>query len=134
MAEQYANRTDLQNPTKKIAKTVVPGQTYGEGARQMEAQRAVPMGTPVAPEPANFVPAGGYGALDRPTERPFEPVTAGNPLGVGPGPEVLPSPLPSAIQVGSKQDLINQVRYAYSQNPNSAILQLLFELENTPIA
>jgi hypothetical protein len=134
MAQQYSNRSDLQNPTKKIAKTVATGQTYGEAKQQMDAQRAVPMGTPVPPEPKNFVPAGGFGPLDRPTERPFEPVTAGNPLGAGPGPEVLPSPLPETIQVGSKQDLINQVRYAYSQNPNSALLQLLFELEGTPIA
>lgn len=125
----YANRTDLQNPTKKMAVTAAPGQTYGEAGAQRAAQQAVPMGTPQAP----VVAPGSLGPLDRPTERPLEPVTAGNPMGVGPGAEALVTPLPDTLMAGGKQDLINQVRYVYSKYPNTAVLQLLLELENQPL-
>lgn len=83
MAKQYSNRTDLQNPAKKIAAQAAKGQTYGEAGKQIEAQRAVPMGaapTDSVPRPA----PGSMGAFNRPTERPEEPVTAGANLGVGP--------------------------------------------------
>lgn len=125
----YANRTDLQNPTKKMAVTAAPGQTYGEAGAQRAAQQAVPMGTPQAP----VVAPGSLGPLDRPTERPLEPVTAGNPMGAGPGSEALVTPLPDTLMAGGKQDLINQVRYVYSKYPNTAVLQLLLELENQPL-
>jgi hypothetical protein len=128
----YANRTDLQNPTKKLAVTAATGQTYGEAGAQRAAQQAVPMGTPQAPQAPSVTP-GSLGALDRPTERPLEPVTAGNPLGAGPGAEALVTPLPDTLMPGGKQDLVNQVRYVYSKYPNTALLQLLFELENQPI-
>lgn len=122
----YANRTDLQNPTNKMAVTAAPGQTYGEAGAQRAAQQAVPMGTPQAP----VVAPGSLGNLDRPTERPMEPVTAGNPMGAGPGADALVPPMPQVLQPGSRQDLINQVRYIYSKNPNTAVFQLLLELEN----
>lgn len=125
----YANRTDLQNPTKKMAVTAAPGQTYGEAGAQRAAQQAVPMGTPQTP----VVAPGSLGPLDRPTERPLEPVTAGNPMGAGPGAEALVTPLPDTLMAGGKQDLINQVRYVYSKYPNTAVLQLLLELENQPL-
>jgi len=125
----YANRTDLQNPTKKMAVTAATGQTYGEAGAQRAAQQAVPMGTPQAP----VIAPGSLGNLDRPTERPMEPVTAGNPLGAGPGADALVSPLPDTLMAGGKQDLINQVRYVYSKYPNTAVLQLLLELENQPL-
>jgi hypothetical protein len=125
----YANRTDLQNPTKKLAVTAATGQTYGEAGAQRAAQQAVPMGTPQAP----VVAPGSLGPLDRPTERPLEPVTAGNPMGAGPGAEALVTPLPDTLMAGGKQDLINQVRYVYSKYPNTAVLQLLLELENQPL-
>ena len=122
----YGNRTDLQNPTNKMAVTAAPGQTYGEAGAQRAAQQAVPMGTPQAP----VVAPGSLGNLDRPTERPMEPVTAGNPMGAGPGADALVPPMPQVLQPGSRQDLINQVRYIYSKNPNTAVFQLLLELEN----
>jgi hypothetical protein len=37
----YPNRSDLRNP---MAKTAAPGQTYGEAAKQIASQQAVPMG------------------------------------------------------------------------------------------
>jgi len=76
----YPQRTDLN-----MAPTAVPGQTYGEAGAQIAAQRAVPMGapaTPAAPTAPTSTP-GQYGPLDRPTERPNEPVTAGAPFGPG---------------------------------------------------
>lgn len=132
----YPNRTDLNNPTKKLAVTTTPGQTYGEAGAQRRAQQAVPMGAPQAPQvapqqqqrqPLPVTP------LNAPSERPDEPVTAGNPLGAGPGTESLPQPMPMGTAPGSRQDLINQVRYIYSKTPNTALLQLILELENVSI-
>ena len=120
----YPNRTDLNNPVKKLPVTTVPGQTYGEAGAQRRAQKA-PQQQQRQPLPVT--------PLTAPTERPDEPVTAGNPLGAGPGTDVLPQPMPMATPPGSRQDLINQVRYIYSKTPNTALLQLLLELENVSI-
>jgi len=94
------------------------GQTYGEGARQQASQRMVPPGPP---------PTDAMGPFDGPTERPDEPVTAGLPMGPGPGPEALTG---VGIQSGSKLDLALQVRAIASRYPNPALLALLQELEN----
>ena len=131
----YPNRTDLNNSAKKLPVTTVPGQTYGEAGAQRRAQQAVPMGAPQAPQvapqqqrqPLPVTP------LNAPTERPDEPITAGNPLGAGPGMDMLPQPMPMGTAPGSRQDLINQVRYIYSKTPNTALLQLILELENVSI-
>jgi len=130
----YPNRTDLNNPAKKLPVTTAPGQTYGEAGAQRRAQQAVPMGAPQPPQvqqqqrqPLPVTP------LTAPTERPDEPITAGNPLGAGPGMESLPQPMPMGTAPGSRQDLINQVRYIYSKTPNTALLQLILELENVSI-
>lgn len=131
----YSNRTDLNNPVKKLPITAATGQTYGEAGAQRQAQKAVPMGAPQPPQaaqqqqrqPLPVTP------LTAPTERPDEPITAGNPLGAGPGMDVLPQPMPMGTAPGSRQDLINQVRYIYSKTPNTALLQLLLELENVSI-
>ena len=121
--------SDVQAGTNRVAIQAATGQTYGEAGAQRAAQQAVPMGTPQAP----VVAPGSLGNLDRPTERPMEPVTAGNPMGAGPGAEALVTPLPDTLMPGGKQDLINQVRYVYSKYPNTAVLQLLLELENQPL-
>lgn len=87
MAKEYSNRTDLQNPTKKVARMAAKGQPYGEAGKQMSAQRAVP----VAPSPTTVAPRrpaptpGSFGAFDRPTEFPDEPLTAGVDFGPGMG-------------------------------------------------
>ena len=79
----YGQRTDLNMPA-----TAVPGQTYGEAGKQMAAQRAVPMAAPAAPVAPTAtqrptIEPGSFGPLDRPTERPNEPLTAGAPFGAG---------------------------------------------------
>lgn len=106
-----ANRTDLATPTPAPIQTA-PGQTYGEAGAQQAAQHAIPTANgptmPASPgAPASLPPQGAPGlsdimaqatqhagpsnslAIDRPTERPDEPVTHGLPGGPGAGPEAL---------------------------------------------
>lgn len=107
----YANRTDL-NANKNLPARVATNQTYGKAQQQLQAQRTVPMapgpgiltrpgtvqaspappsGTmPGVPSPAPGMAPGAMGPLNRPTERPGEPVTAGINQGAGPGTEALP--------------------------------------------
>jgi len=107
-----SNRTDRLTPE---APTAAPNQPYGEAGQQLAAQRVIPLaGAPSlqgagTPPPSQTqpggAPAGGPGdllaqamahngpgdsmVLDRPTERPNEPVTHGVPGGPGAGPEAL---------------------------------------------
>lgn len=102
--QSYGNRTDL-NANRSLPVTSAPGQTYGAQVQQQNAQRLVPMAPPpamgapgagvagAAPSPGaggSFLAPGMLPPLDRPSERPNEPVTAGAALGAGPGNEVLP--------------------------------------------
>lgn len=98
------------------------GQTYGEGARQQASQRVVPVGPPPT-EPGGGMQMTPLGA---PTERPNEPITAGLPMGAGPGPEALS---PIAIAPGSREDLILQLRAAASRYPNPALIRFIAEME-----
>lgn len=126
MAEKYPNRTDLRNPAQKVAKMAATGQAYGEAGKQLAAQSAVPMGgSPMEAAPPPAMP-GQAGGLDRMTERPNEPLTAGMPFGAGPGPEALAAPSGAA---GSKEDLIMQLRLATARFPNPNLIQLLLMLE-----
>ena len=107
MAKQYSNRTDLQNPAKKMAVTAAKGQTYGEAGKQMAAQRAVPMAAPApAPRPRNAVAPGSMGAFNRDTTAPDEPVTAG--ANVGPGPNAFQAGIMAPPMAGNPvlQELI----------------------------
>jgi hypothetical protein len=133
MAQQYSNRTDLQNPVAKMAATAAKGQTYGEAGKQIAAQQAVPMGsaptdvqaaqTPQAPTPM----PGQIADLTGNTERPNEPITAGMNFGPGPSAAIFGQPLNPAP--GSNQALAEQVRAIASLYPNPALLQLAMELE-----
>jgi hypothetical protein len=80
----YSNRTDLQNPAAKMAATAAKGQAYGEAGKQMAAQQTVPMGASPASMMPQGVAPGSMGSLDRMTERPAEPITAGADFGLGP--------------------------------------------------
>lgn len=104
----YTNRSDLVGPSR-LPVAAGPAQQYGDRAAQQAAQRALPVApTPLAlgsgapapaaapPQPGNvlaqaasFNGPGEASTLDRPTERPDEPVTHGLPVGPGGGPEVL---------------------------------------------
>lgn len=122
----YANRTDLQGAQLPV--DAPRGLPYGDRAKLISAQRAVPMGSPGVPTPQmGGAPGGGVpggappipgqvvpGGLLGPTQRPNEPVTAGLPTGPGPGPEVL-----SANQ-GGGLDPLTQAASALHQLGNSA--------------
>lgn len=139
--QQYPNRSDLRNPAAKVPVMAAPGQTYGEAGKQMAAQKAVPMAAAPTDAQVPVTPAapGSLGDLTRPTERPNEPLTAGVDFGPGPGSEALGlsnrTPLTPDLGYGpgTRQDLIDQVRFVYSKFPNPAIFQLLMNLEDQPI-
>ena len=122
MAKQYPNRTDLRNTAKLPAKAAT-GQTYGEAGKQIAAQRAVPMAAPptaVAPTATPRVSPGSLGPLNRPTERPMEPVTAGAPFG--------PGNTPTGMQyMGPRNSdpILDELRALYSQYPNEDLANML---------
>ena len=144
--KSYSNRKDLNGAPSMP--NVAPGQTYGARAEQQAAQRAIPVGppprsaTPAPPAP----PAGGAGGaggglaallgggsgpmpgdirLDAPSERPAEPVTAGMPMGAGPGVEAL-GPLG---QAGSGEDVAMALRAAYEAYPSEDLRMILERLD-----
>lgn len=92
------------------------GQQYGEATRQRQSQQAV---RPGPPPTEGGTPQISLPPLDRPTEMPDQPITAG----IGNMP-------PIGIEPGSKMDLALQVRAIASRYPNPALLALLQELEN----
>lgn len=74
-----SKRTD-GGPADRQAMRDIPDAKYGEQQAMTEIQGGAPMAGMPAPMP-QAVPIGA------PTNRPDEPVTAGNPLGPGVGPE-----------------------------------------------
>ena len=113
----YGQRTDLN-----MAPSSVPGQTYGEAGAQMAAQRAVPMGAPAAPSApkAPTVAPGQYGPLDRPTERPNEPVTAGAPFGPGRN-----STQSAYIGRRNGDPILDELRALYASYPSDELANML---------
>lgn len=90
----YANRTDLNQPVR-----VPTGLPYGERQARVQALKAapIPQQAPVnaAPPPAGPPPQ--VTPLSAPTQRPNEPVTAGAPIGPGPGTEAIPGGLSPGV-------------------------------------
>ena len=113
----YSNRSDLNGP-QPIGNFAKSG-PYGTGVSLTDAQKALPVaGAPMpqqgAPQvlqpggpPADQGPPGplpgSFGAFNRPTERPYEPITHGLPTGPGGGPEVLPAPVAKPAQTVLQQ-------------------------------
>lgn len=138
-ATAYGNRTDL-NENKSLPARAATDQTYGKAQQQLQAQRTVPMAPPPA-LPVSQVPLGGpsappqaprrpppspptmppgpapgeLGALERPTERPGEPVTSGSPI--GPGPNILPG-------VNTQGAMANMLARAAQATGSAALHQL----------
>jgi hypothetical protein len=106
----YPNRTDLNEKPRSQPIRVGPSQQYGQGAEQIAAQQAVPL--PQAP-PIEVIP------LNAPTRRPNEPVTAGLPMGPGPGPESLPPAM------GAGSGAAQALRGIYAAWPSPEILELI---------
>jgi hypothetical protein len=125
MAKQYSNRSDLRNSAKLPAKAAT-GQTYGEAGKQMAAQRAVPMAAPptdVAPTATPQQPRvapGSMGPLNRPTERPDEPVTAGAPFGPGRNQQ-----LGGYMGARNSDPILDELRAIYSVSPNEALADMI---------
>jgi len=125
MAKQYSNRSDLRNAAKLPAKAAT-GQTYGEAGKQMAAQRAVPMAAPptdVAPTATPQRPRvapGSMGPLNRPTERPNEPVTAGAPFGPG-----RTQQFGGYMGPRNADPVLDELRAIYSVSPNDALADMI---------
>jgi hypothetical protein len=89
--------SDIQAGTNRVAIQAATGQTYGKATEQMNAQRAVPMGTPpTETQPVQRPVPGTLGSLTRPTERPAEPITAGANFGAGPNAIAAGIPIPQS--------------------------------------
>jgi hypothetical protein len=89
-----SQRTD-GGPTQSAR--YMAGGDYGDGEAMMDLQRSAPMAASPAPQTQAQSASGGQPRavptpIHAPTERPNEPVTAGNPGGPGPGPGVLSVP------------------------------------------
>ncbi len=100
----YANRSDLN------AKPRLPAT-----GRPVSSPAGLPSGAP-APEP---VPLGA------PTARPGEPVTAGLPVGPGPGPEVL-----GDVALGGRDDTLAFLRALWIETEHPGIAALIEEMES----
>jgi hypothetical protein len=109
--------SDIQAGTNRVAIQAATGQTYGKATEQMNAQRAVPMGTPPT-EVQRPVP-GTLGSLTRPTERPMEPITAGAPFGAG------PSPVGAGIPQATGDNALEELRMIYQMFPNDDLADLI---------
>lgn len=137
----YSNRSDLNananGPRKPYTPTVAPAgnQPHGAQANQLRSLAALPLATnPNTASTGSLAATGGTGAtpdtggiapgqlprLDRPTERPNEPVTTGIDSGPGAGSEVLPA-APITPDVSASM-LIGSM---HAQNPTSPELAQL---------
>jgi hypothetical protein len=112
----YSNRTDLAQPAR-----IPTGMPYGQAQELEQAQQQMPL--PQAGPMDGFNQALGAAAahdfapvpLNAPTARPSEPVTAGLPVGPGPGPEVL----------GQRRGLSDLLARLHAETQNDVILDML---------
>lgn len=109
----YTNRTDLAADTQPVA--VPTGQPYGEAGRQQAAMSQI--GVPDLQGMVQSMPG-----LTDPSQRPEEPLTAGMPMGPGPG----VSPMRSAVQESGGVGLLRQL---IAVNPDPELFALLAEAE-----
>ena len=109
--------SDIQAGTNRVAIQAATGQTYGKATEQMNAQRAVPMGTPPT-EVQRPVP-GTLGSLTRPTERPMEPITAGANFGAG------PSAVGAGIPQPTGDSALEDLKAIYQAYPNDDLADLI---------
>lgn len=122
----YSNRSDLRNPaTRKVNFT---GQTYGTAAQQAQAQAAIPPGSAPGQVQAQQIaaqqvppPRPGAQALNRPTERPLEPITAGADFGPGPNSQQA-GVMPRIVPV---DNVMEQLRVLYQMFPNDDLADMI---------
>lgn len=119
VGKSYPNRTDLHQPIK-----AAPGGEYGSVTALKQGQEVVPLpnanATPSpSPSPIASAPAGvapGDINFTAPTARPNEPVTAGLPVGPGPGPEALNLPSQAATTAGQLRTLYANIPAAQNND------------------
>jgi hypothetical protein len=92
------NRGDLRSPT-----SMVPiGQPYGQAGQQQARLKAAPIGGPKG-MPEGRVETddlrGKIPGMSTPSQRPNEPLTAGLPIGAGPGPDALSMASPKSEEL-----------------------------------
>lgn len=118
----YPNRTDMHQPIQ-----AAPGGQYGSVTALKNAQHIVPLpnaAAAVSPPPGpQSVPGGGAPQVapgdinfEAPTARPNEPVTAGLPVGPGPGPEALNLPDQAGTVAGQLRTLYANVPAAQNND------------------
>lgn len=120
---KFSRRTDgaPSEDNMKQAARYVSGGDYGDGQDMMAIQQGAPMAAADAPPRRQVVP---FGA---PTMRPDEPVTAGSPMGAGPGPESWESQF---VDPQADVDAVAAaVRAAYEQFPSPYLRILVQRLE-----
>lgn len=119
---KFSRRTDgaPSEDSMKQAARYVSGGEYGDGQEMMAIQQGAPMAA--APE----TPRRSVTPLSAPTERPDEPVTAGAPVGPGPGPEVWESQFPAPQEPDA---VAAAVRAAYERYPSPYLRVLLARIE-----
>ena len=130
-----AQRTD-GGPASKQAARYMSGGEYGEGQELMNLQQSAPM--EAAPKVKSLSPdAVSQGIANQPqpdvvlllapTNRPSEPVTAGAPMGAGPGPEALNL---NTNVYGDYQTAKDQIQALASHPGASPVLQYLAQRIN----
>lgn len=87
----YRQRTDLASDRQPVR--TVASKEYGKRTRQEQAQSVMPL-----PDVTGIPKPGSVPSLTAPTSRPDEPVTAGLPIGAGPGPSRLSVPAAAGSQ------------------------------------
>lgn len=122
---KFARRTD-GGPSQP--QRVAPGGAYGERTEMQNIQSGAPMSA------APTMPAGGEPQVDpmasvtpfgAPSERPDEPVTHGNPLGAGAGPEALGLPTNNPELADWKAKYLPVIEHlAYSKESSDTIKNL----------
>lgn len=126
--QTYSNRTDLNTNRAALPVMTGPSQQYGQRTQQEAAQRAIPLPNNTAtPSPGQAAPAGPLpgerGGMDRATDRPMEPITAGLGMGAGAGPEVLGANF-------AADTAAMKLRALYETNPSDGLLALIENLED----
>lgn len=106
----YTNRSDLNEKPRTQPVRAAPQEVYGQRGQMEAAQAQLPL-------------PGSMGAMDRPTDRPAEPLQAGMPTGPGPGPQAL-GPMGS-----SDDDVLMDLRRVYAVAPTDGLRELIERFE-----
>lgn len=124
---KLSRRTDGGPAQKLMTPTGMP---YGETGQLEQAERSAPMAqSPSVPTaPVGGPPAGpDLAGLGDPTARPGEPVTAGSPVGPGPGPEALARPFGSTSETYGP--LTNLLSNLAASDATGALAALMLEAQ-----